>query len=410
MDPNMSEMLSVEAALDQLLAAAVLVIESETLPAETALGRILAAPLSSGVSVPPLDNSAMDGYALRQAECADGSGNPRWLPVSQRIPAGQLGQPLATGTAARIFTGAPIPAGADCVVMQEDCEARDGEVRVTRLPKPAANIRRAGEDIEVGQTVLAPGARLGPAQLGVAASVGETRLTVFRRLKVAVFFTGDEIVLPGQPLGPGRIYNSNRAMLIALLNQLGVEVIDLGQVGDNFDATLAALQRASAVADVIITSGGVSVGEEDHVKAAVEKIGRIDMWKVAMKPGKPLAHGFIGKPGGSTDFIGLPGNPVSAFVVFCLFVRPFLLKRMGATPRPPASFTVPAGFTRAKPGQRREFMRARIEAGQVVLFPNQSSGVLTSLAWADGLVDVDAGISVKPGDPVRFIPLAELLA
>lgn len=398
----MSEMLSVEAAQTQLLAAAVPVIESETLPAEAALGRVLAVPLVSDVSVPPLDNSAMDGYALRQAECSDG----QWLPISQRIPAGHPGQPLQSGTAARIFTGAAIPAGADCVVMQEDCEARNGEVRVMRPPKAAANIRRAGEDIQVGQSVLSPGTRLGPAQLGVAASVGETRLTLNRRLKTAVFFTGDEIVLPGLPLAPGRIYNSNRATLIALLNQLGIDVIDLGQVADNFDATLAALHRASAVADVIITSGGVSVGEEDHVKAAVEKIGRIDMWKVAMKPGKPMAHGRIN----NADFIGLPGNPVSAFVVFCLFVRPFLLKRMGAVPQPPASFNLPAGFTRAKPGQRREFMRARIENGRAVLFPNQSSGVLTSLAWADGLVDVDAGITVNPGDPVRFIPLTELLA
>lgn len=402
----MSEMLSVEAALAQLLAAAVPVIESETLLAEAALGRVLAAPLVSGVSVPPLDNSAMDGYALRHAEC----GECQWLPISQRIPAGHLGQPLQTGTAARIFTGAPIPAGADCVVMQEDCEVRNNEVQVTRQPKAAANIRRAGEDIQIGQTVLTPGARLGPAQLGVAASVGETRLSVYRRLKAAVFFTGDEIVLPGEPLGPGRIYNSNRAMLIALLNQLGIEVIDLGQVGDNFDATLAALQRASALADVVITSGGVSVGEEDHVKAAVEKIGRIDMWKVSMKPGKPLAHGRIENGNTGADFIGLPGNPVSAFVVFCLFVRPFLLKRMGAAPTPPASFMLPAGFSHAKPGKRREFMRARLENGRAVLFPNQSSGVLTSLAWADGLVDVDAGVTLNPGDPVRFIPLAELLS
>ncbi len=398
----MSEMLSVETAQIQLLAAATAVVESETLPAESALGRVLAAPLISGVSVPPLDNSAMDGYALRHAECGDGA----WLPISQRIPAGHPGQPLQTGTAARIFTGAPIPAGADCVVMQEDCEVNGGQVRVTRLPRPEANIRRAGEDIQVGQTVLTPGSRLGPAQLGVAASVGETRLTVYRRLKAAVFFTGDEIVLPGQPLGPGRIYNSNRATLIALLTQLGIDVIDLGQVADNLDATLAALQRASAVADVVITSGGVSVGEEDHVKAAVDKIGRIDMWQVSMKPGKPLAHGRIG----TADFIGLPGNPVSAFVVFCLFVRPFLLRRMGALPLPVAAFSLSAGFSRAKPGKRREFMRARIENGQAVLFPNQSSGVLTSLAWADGLVDVDAGVTLNPGDPVRFIPLAELLA
>ncbi len=401
----MNNMLSVEDAQARLLAAATPVVESETLPAENALGRVLAARLVSGVDVPPLDNSAMDGYALRLAQADAG----QWLPVSQRIPAGHLGQALQSGTAARIFTGAPVPERADCVVMQEDCESRDGEVRVMRPPKAAANIRRAGEAIRIGQTVLAPGTRLGPAQLGVAASVGETRLTVYRRLKVAVFFTGDEIVPPGQPLAPGRIYNSNRAMLIGLLNQLGVEVIDLGQVADSLDATLATLQRAAS-ADVVITSGGVSVGEEDHVRAAVEKIGRIDLWQVAMKPGKPLAHGLIGKPGGMADFIGLPGNPVSAYVVFCLFVRPFLLKRMGATPHAPASFTLPAGFNRDRPGKRREFMRARIEQGQAVLFPNQSSGVLTSLAWADGLVDVDAGVSLQAGEPVRFIPFAELLA
>ncbi|MDP2433389.1 MAG: molybdopterin molybdotransferase MoeA [Pseudomonadota bacterium] len=397
--------LSVDVALANLLAAAMPISDHETCPAEAALGRVLSTPLVANVTVPPLDNSAMDGYALRLADWSDAAGLPAWLPISQRIAAGALGAELAPGTAARIFTGAPVPAGADCVVMQEDCEFNDGKVRLAATPKMGSHIRCAGEDIRAGQTVLEVGTRLGPAQLGVAASVGATELGVVRRLKAAMFFTGDEIVLPGQPLAPGRIYNSNRATLIALLTQLGIEVIDLGQVPDRLDATVAALERAAQAADVVITSGGVSVGEEDHVKAAVEQLGRIEMWKVAMKPGKPLVYGRVG----NADFLGLPGNPVSAFVVFCLFVRPFLLRRMGAEFQPTAGFTVPAGFDWTKPGKRREFLRARLEDGWAMLYPNQGSGVLTSLAWADGLVDIEAGASVENGDRVRFIPLSELL-
>lgn len=398
----MSEsLLTVDAALANLLAAALPISDHETCPAEAALGRVLSTPLVSEVTVPPLDNAAMDGYALRLADWSA----ENWLPISQRIPAGSLGGELAPGTAARIFTGAPVPPGADCVVMQEDCEVNDDKVRLAAAPKLGSHIRRAGEDIRAGQTVLEAGARLGPAQLGVAASVGATELGVARRLKAAVFFTGDEIVLPGQPLAPGRIYNSNRATLVALLTQMGIEVVDLGQVPDRLDATVATLERAALAADVVITSGGVSVGEEDHVKAAVERLGRIEMWKVAMKPGKPLVYGRVG----NADFLGLPGNPVSAFVVFCLFVRPFLLRRMGAEALPASTFTVPAGFDWPKPGKRREFLRARLEDGWAMLYPNQSSGVLTSLAWADGLVDIEAGASVENGDLVRFIPLSELL-
>jgi molybdopterin molybdotransferase len=395
-------MLSVDDARARLLAGARPLSETEAIPADQALGRVLAVPLVSGVTVPPHDNSAMDGYAIRLADWAE----DRWLPVSQRIPAGQIGQPLKPGEAARIFTGAPTPEGADTVVMQEDCEFADGRVLVKRAPKPNANIRRAGEDIRSGQAVLSTGDRLTPARLGVAASVGATDLTVFRRLKVAVFFTGDEIVMPGQPLAPGRIYNSNRASLRGLLNQLGVDIVDLGQVPDQLDATVVTLEDATRQADVVMTSGGVSVGEEDHIKAALERLGRLDMWKVAMKPGKPLAYGRVG----DADFLGLPGNPVSAYVVFCLFARPFLLARMGATPGGLPNYTVTAGFDWPKPGQRREFLRARIEAGRAVLYPNQSSGVLTSLAWADGLVDIEAGTMVKAGEPVGFLPLAELLA
>lgn len=396
------QLLTVDAALARLLEGAAPVSEIEILPVESALGRVLARPLVSGIAVPPQDNSAMDGYALNTADWAEG----RWLDVGQRITAGSVGQALKPGEAARIFTGAPIPPGADAVVMQEECEASERAVLVKRPPKAGENIRRAGEDMQAGETVLAAGERLTAARLGVAAAAGASELAVYRRLRVAVFFTGDEIVRPGRPLEPGQIYNSNRATLTALLRGLGCEVIDLGDVADELDATVATLEEASRQADVVITSGGVSVGEEDHVKAAVEQLGRITMWRVAMKPGKPLVYGRVG----GSDFLGLPGNPVSAFVVFCLFVRPFLLRRMGATARPPLRFEVPAGFAWPKPGKRREFLRARLEEGRAVLYPNQSSGVLTSVAWADGLVDVEIGRTVAPGDAVPFIPLTELTA
>ncbi|MGQ9685517.1 MAG: molybdopterin molybdotransferase MoeA [Thiobacillaceae bacterium] len=399
----MSErLLTMDEALALLMQSARPVTESEMLPVEAAAGRILAVPLISGMNVPPLDNSAMDGYALNTADWAEG----RWLEVTQRIAAGSVGQPLGRGEAARIFTGAPIPPGADAVAMQEDCEFDGTRVNVRRPPRPGDNIRRAGEDIAAGQTVLAPGERLTPARLGIAASLGATELGVYRPLRAAVFFTGDEIVAPGRPLKPGQLYNSNRATLTALLKGLGCQVTDLGDVPDDLDATVTTLEAASRQADVVITSGGVSVGEEDHVKAAVERLGRIALWKVAMKPGKPLVHGQVG----AADFLGLPGNPVSAFVVFCLFVRPFLLKRMGAIPRSPLRFLVPAGFDWPKPGKRREFLRGRIEDGRALLYPNQSSGVLTSVAWADGLIDIEIGRTVQMGDPVPFLPFCELLS
>lgn len=400
----MSErLLTFDEALARLLAAAQAVGECETLPAGATLGRVLARPVIAVADVPPLDNAAMDGYALNMADWAEG----RWLKIGQRIPAGAMGSPLAPGEAARIFTGAPIPPGADAVAMQEDCDTREGEVLIKRPPSRGDHIRRAGEDMAAGQCVLAAGERLDAARLGVAAAAGAPELTVYRRLRVAVFFTGDELVTPGQPLKPGQIYNSNRATLTALLQGLGCEVRDLGQVPDELTATVATLELASREADVVITSGGVSVGEEDHVKAAVERLGHIDLWRVAMKPGKPLVYGRVG----AADFLGLPGNPVSAFVVFCLFVRPFLLKRMGASPRPPLRFQVPAAFAWDKPGKRREFLRARLDAdGRATLYPNQSSGVLSSVAWADGLVDLAIGRTVTPGEAVPYIPLSELLA
>ena len=399
-------LLSFDDALQKLLAAARPLAETEEVDTAAAVGRTLARAQASGIVVPPLDNSAMDGYAVRLADLPAAGAR---LAVAQRIPAGSVGTPLAAGTAARIFTGAPVPAGADAVVMQELCEhAGEGIVQVNHVPRPGENIRRAGEDIRSGAEILAAGTRLAPQDIGLAASVGLARLPVFRRLRVAVFFTGDELSMPGEALKPGGIYNSNRYTLRGLLAALGCEVRDLGIVPDSLEATRAALRTAAADSDVIITSGGVSVGEEDHVKAAVQAEGALDLWKIAIKPGKPLAFGKVSPR--DTAFIGLPGNPVSTFVTFLMLVRPFLLACQGARVTAPRGLMMRADFDWPKPDRRREFLRVRINHdGGLDLFPNQSSGVLTSCAWADGLVDNPPAQAVARGELVRFIPFSELL-
>jgi len=401
-------MLTVDEALERLLAGANVVEGTEIVATLAATGRVLAAPQFSTIDVPPLDNTSMDGYAVRSADTASGQARLR---ISQRIAAGAIGRPLEPGAAARIFTGAPIPPDADAVVMQEQTEA-DGEfVVVKHAPKPGEWIRRAGEDIRLGARILEAGAKLTPQATGLAASVGLAALPVRRRMKVAVFFTGNELVMPGEPLPEGAIYNSNRFTLIGLLQTLGCEVTDLGIVPDSLAATRAALAKAAAGTDLVVTSGGVSVGEEDHVKAAVDAEGHLDLWKIAVKPGKPLAFGSLRRTDGSSaHFIGLPGNPVSSFVTFLLFVRPFILRCQGVAEVPPRAYALRADFDWPKPDARREFLRAKMNAaGGLELFPNQSSGVLTSTVWGDGLVDNPPRQAIAKGDVVRFLPFSALL-
>lgn len=425
-------MLSTADALATLLAAAKPLTAAasadatETVSTFDALNRVLAVEVVSPLDVPPMHTSAMDGYAVRVADLAQGS---RRLPVSQRIPAGHAPQPLAAGTAARIFTGATVPPGADAVVMQEQTETADGEVTILHTPKAGEWITAQGADIKKGSVILPAGTRLTPAALGLAASVGCATLMVARRVKVAVFFTGDELTMPGEPLKPGAIYNSNRFTLTGLLRNLGCEVTDYGIVPDRLDVTRATLREAAAKHDLILTSGGVSVGEEDHVRPAVEAEGRINMWQIAMKPGKPLAFGAVrraqadagtdsgkdsgnhsGKGADEAFFIGLPGNPVSSFVTFLLFVRPFLLRLAGATHVSPRALSLRADFTQAKADRRNEFLRARVNpAGGLELFSNQSSAVLTSTVWGDGIIDNPPNHAISAGETVRFIPFTELL-
>lgn len=417
--PRRPVLQSLDDALATLLAAvsATCAAQSETVSTFDALGCVLAEDVCSLLDVPPADNTSMDGYAMRAADVPVVG---TVLPVSQRIPAGVVGQPLQPGTAVRIFTGAQVPPGADVVVMQEQCEAVAGDglgaVRVNLVPPAGQWIRRRGEDVQRGAVVLAAGTRLTPAALGLAASVGAATLKVARRPRVAVFSTGDELVMPGEVLPeqmrPGAIYNSNRYTLRGLVQAMGCEVQDLGIVPDRLDATRAALRAAAARCDLIITSGGVSMGEEDHLRPAVQAEGRLDLWQIAMKPGKPLAFGAVRREDGSEAwFMGLPGNPVSSFVTFLLTVRPVLLRLQGAHAESWAlrSYPLRAAFDWPKPDRRREFVRARVNAeGAVELFPNQSSGVLTSAVWADGLVDIAAGQVIARGEVVRFVPLSEL--
>ena len=419
--PKFPPLRTLEEALAELLAAAVPLGETEMVSTFDADRRVLGADVVSPLDVPGFDNSQMDGYALRSSDVREAG---VVLQVTQRIPAGHFGKALEPLSAARIFTGAPMPPGADCVVMQEDCEtvnACEGGVRVTSVPKAGQWVRSRGEDVKQGAVALSKGELLAPAGLGLIASLGFDQVLVSRRVRVALFSTGDELVMPGavkpQDLKPGAIYNSNRFFLRAMLQRAGCEVTDLGIVPDKREATLQALQQAAASHDVIVTSGGVSVGEEDHIKPAVQALGHLDLWSISMKPGKPFAYGKVnrqtqGNESGFAHFVGLPGNPVSSFVTFLLLVRPLLARLNGQSGdlNTINSIALRADFSPAKVDKRREFLRVkRNETGGPDLFPNQNSSVLTSCVWADGLVDVPAGHKITQGDIVRFVPFSEVL-
>lgn len=419
-------LMTVDDALALILSKAIPATDIEDLHISHALGRVLARPQISTLNVPPTDNSAMDGYALASADVST-DGDTR-LPISQRIAAGQASQTLIPGTAARIFTGAPIPLGADCVVMQEHCRVESDTViiRHPRMDKcrlhAGKNIRNCGEDVTAGVTILDAGIKLRPQDLGLAASIGVAQLPVYRLLRVAIFCTGDELTEPntvlGAALAPGKIYNANRYTLTGLLHALHCEVIDFGIVPDNLAATRTVLAAAAQQSDLIISSGGVSVGDEDHVKAAVEAQGYLEMWRIAMKPGKPLAFGSVGNSknnGLPTPFFGLPGNPVSVFATFCLFARPFILRCQGMAHTLPQPVSVRAEFDWLQSGNRREYLRARLSTGVdgitgAVIYPNQSSAALTSVSWAHGLICIAEGTTVQRGQMVSFIPFTELLA
>lgn len=408
-------LLSVDQALGRLLRAAVPVTETEQVGLLDTAGRVLAADIASIVDVPPADNSAMDGFAFRLADLQAAGGT---LPLSQRIPAGVAPASLAAGTAARIFTGAEIPPGADTVAMQEDCVYDEKSLTLNACAldglKAGSHIRPRGQDMAAGQTVLARGTLLGPAQAGVLAGAGVASVPVFRRLRVAIFSTGDELLEPGTPAQPGRIYNSNRYALHGWLAQAGCAVVDLGVVPDTRSATIEALRDAAARADLVITTGGASVGEEDHLRAALLDIGEVDLWKIAIKPGKPLLLGRVTAGGCCTPVIGLPGNPVSVAVTFLVMALPFLRAAQGCGRVAPIALRVPAAFTVKKAGNRTEFLRVRLVQGdagpQLERFANQSSGVLTSMAWADGLARIPSGAVVAPGDLVDYLPLPVLFS
>jgi molybdopterin molybdotransferase len=394
-------------ALAQILADVPAITDNEIVAVGEALGRVLAESLRACVDVPPWDNSAMDGYALR---AGDLSTVPQTLAISQRIAAGQSGEALLPGTVARIFTGAPVPPGADAVIMQEETAASDNQLECLEPVVVGQNIRRRGEDILAGTEIAAAGHRLSAADLGVLASVGFASVTVVRRPRVAVISTGDELREPGESLEPGQIYNSNRYQLRGLLQALGVQCIDLGIVQDDAQATRVALRQAADEADLIITTGGVSVGEEDHVRSQVAALGELKLWKLAIKPGKPLAYGRVGQ----TPIIGLPGNPGAVFVTFNLVARPYLLRLCGVDQIETLQLNAIADFDWPKPGKRQEYLRVSLQAGEdgvnrVARYANQSSGVLSSAAWANALAVIPVGTTFNAGTVVKVLVLSDLL-
>ena len=408
-DPPKDRLIPYDEALEQLIAKISPLQRVVRKPLLETFGEVLAESQRSTIDVPQADNSSMDGYALNTSDLA--SSGATELPVSQRIAAGEAGEPLQPGTAARIFTGAPIPAGADLVIMQEQVQVKGDTIRFDINPESGSNIRRAGNDIRSGDTILQKGCRLRPQDIGLAASVGLESLPVFEKIRVGIFLAGDELVEPGKPLAVGQIYDSNRYTLQGMLQALGCEIIDLGLVGDTLEETKTAMLNAVQQADLVVSSGGVSVGEEDHVRIAIEQLGDLHLWRLRIKPGKPLAFGAIN----STPFIGLPGNPVSVFVTFCLFVCPLIKTLQGRSWRKPVAVQVVAGFDWPKPDSRREFLRARLEtdddqAPVAKIYPNQDSGVLSSAVWAQGFVEIAEGQTLRAGDKVDYFCFEQFLS
>ncbi len=405
-DTQAHQLLSMDAALEQLLGSLPHIQATEQVPLSEALGRVSAEGISASLDIPGYANSAMDGYLLRAEDTHQGSTE---LTITQRIAAGSVGQPIKPGTAARIFTGAPIAPGGDAVIMQEECEVAGDQLRISRAAKPGENIRPQGNDVKAGTLLIPPGTRLAPQHLAVIASVGQASVSVYRRCRAAILYTGDELVEPGQPLTEGKIYNSNRYALEGLLKTMGCELTVVQHVADNFAATRTALLDAAAQADLIVSSGGVSVGGEDHVKPALEAVGTLNLWRIAMKPGKPLAYGRIG----DAVFLGLPGNPVAVFVTFLLFVRPTILTLLNVPEVSPRSFPVTAGFQWNKRSVRREFIRVRLETQDnravAKSFNRQGSDVNSALIWASGLVEIPENSTIQPGDMVTYYAFNELL-
>ncbi|MHB9022002.1 MAG: molybdopterin molybdotransferase MoeA [Halothiobacillus sp.] len=407
--PNLeADVIDFDQALNYLLDHAQTMTNEMLLPLAECLGKVLARPVEAGCDIPPVPISALDGYAINTADLADRG--ETCLPISQRIPAGQMGKPLATGTAARIFTGAAMPANANAVLAQESAQLNHGMVCFSRRPTPLEDVKATGSDLKKGDRLLNIGRRLHPQDLALVASAGINQLAVYRPLKVAILCTGDELIEPGQPLPPGSTYNANRYLVPAQIQVLGMDTLIVNRVADTLIDTQAALINAMAQADVVLTTGGVSVGEEDYIRAAIKSLGELHIWRVNMKPGKPFTFGLLGMQ--KTPILGLPGNPVSAFLNFALLARPFLLRCQGIEEHQRVSLRLPAGFDWPTPRHHREFLRARIDPNdplsRVTLYPNQGSSALISTAWANGIAVIHESQTLSVGDLVEFIPLSSM--
>lgn len=402
-----SSLITAEQAIELLLKEAEASLPTEKVSVLDALGRVIAEDIISPVNVPPLANSAMDGYALNTQDCLTGTNK---FKQSQCIYAGDVGSALTPNTVARIFTGAAIPEQADAVIVQEQTSVEDDWVCFDGPVKVHQNVRLKGEDVLEGDKVFSVGHRIRAQDMGVIASVGVLTVTVYRLLKVATFFTGEELIEPGDVSKPGKIFDSNRYTIRGLLQAMGCEVIDLGVVRDSLSETQSAMQKAADSADLVLTSGGASVGDKDLIKTSLAALGEINMWRVAVRPGKPIVLGKVNK----TPFIGLPGNPVSLFTVFHLFVAPFIKKQQGMFDLFALSHQIKANFVWPNSGDRKELLRAKLEIDQTGglianIHSKQGSGVLSSTSWADGFVVIPIGHSVNQGDMVEYIAFNDML-